>query len=79
MFHEYPYTDYSNDMNCGMFMGLCSKAGVKLAFVGDSLQLLDKCNHVLSSVKILSISHSKPERVPDPLLIPRPLPPVDKS
>lgn len=52
MVHEYPYTDYSNDMNCGMFMGLCSKAGVKLAFVGDSLQLLDKCNHVLSSVKI---------------------------
>lgn len=52
MVHEYPYTDYSDDMNCGMFMGLCHKAGVKLAFVGDSLQLLDKCNHVLSSVKI---------------------------
>lgn len=51
--HEYPFTDYSDDsMNCGMFMGLCAKAGVKLAIVGENLQLLDKCNHVLSSVKI---------------------------
>lgn len=52
MVHEYPYTNYEDgcDMNC--FMGMCHRAGVKLAVVGDSLQLLDKKNFVLSQVKI---------------------------
>ena len=50
MVHDYPYTDHSCSMGC--FMGMCHKAGVKLAFVGDMLQLLDKNNFVLSSVKI---------------------------
>lgn len=50
--HEYPFTSYEGGCNMGCFMGLCHKAGVKLAVVGDSLQLLDRNNFVLSQVKI---------------------------
>ena len=50
--HEYPYTSYEDGCNMGCFMGMCHRAGVKLAVVGDSLQLLDKNNFVLSQVKI---------------------------
>ena len=52
--HEYPYTSYEDGCGCNMgcFMGMCHRAGVKLAVVGDSLQLLDKNNFVLSQVKI---------------------------
>lgn len=51
MTHEYPYTTYAGD-SCNPFILACKRAGVKLAVVGDSLQLLDRCNFVLSQVKI---------------------------
>lgn len=50
--HEYPYTQYEDCGDMGCFMGLCKRVGVKLAVVGDSLQLLDRHNFVLSQVKI---------------------------
>ena len=49
--HEYPFTQYE-DCSLGCFMGLCKRVGVKLAVVGDSLQLLDRNNFILSQVKI---------------------------
>lgn len=49
--HEFPYTEYANNLNNCLY-NMCCRAGIKLAVVGDSLQLLDKCNFVLSSVKI---------------------------
>lgn len=49
--HEFPYTTYAENP-CSCFMNMCCRAGIKLAVVGDSLQLLDRHNFVLSSVKI---------------------------
>lgn len=48
--HEYPYTCYEDD--CGFMCHLLMKAGVKLATVGNKLQLLNKNNFVLSEVTV---------------------------
>lgn len=51
--HTYPYTNYSDDeCSLGCMMHLCRKCGLKLQVVNDNLQLVDRNNFVISSVKI---------------------------
>lgn len=52
MFHEFPYTNFS-EMNLDWLVCMCKKnEGLHLAIVGDTLRLLNKDNEVISNVTI---------------------------
>lgn len=52
MFHEFPYTNFS-EMNLDWLVCMCRKnEGLHLAIVGDTLRLLNKDNEVISNVTI---------------------------
>ena len=52
MFHEFPYTNFS-EMNLDWLICACKKnEGLHLAIVGDTLRLLNKDNEVISNVTI---------------------------
>lgn len=52
MFHEFPYTNFS-EMNLDWLVCMCKKnEGLHLAVVGDTLRLLNKDNEVISNVTI---------------------------
>lgn len=52
--HDFPYTEYeSGGCSLGCMMRCMHRVGVKLAFNNGMLELLDKNNFVLDSVKIL--------------------------
>lgn len=52
--HDFPYTEYESGgcQNLGCMMRMCHKVGVKLAFNNGVLELLDRANHVISTVQI---------------------------
>ena len=52
MFHEFPYTNFS-EMNLDWLVCMCKKnQGLHLAVVGDYLRLLNANNEVISSVQV---------------------------
>lgn len=53
--HDFPYTEYESGGCCnnlGCMMSMCHRVGVSLAFNNGVLELLDRANHVISTVQI---------------------------